>query len=167
MEIVEIHEGRGALCAEILASLPDWFGMPQSNAAYVRAVEDMPVFAAMEGAAAIGFLALGRPTPHVFEVHVMGIRPAHHRKGAGRALVAAAARHARAAGLRYLTVKTLSARDPDPGYARTRVFYEAMGFLGIDEFPESWSPGNPLVLMLKRLDRRGGRALATSRPQRL
>ena len=152
MEIVEIHDGKGTLCAEILAALPHWFGMPQSNAAYISAVETMPVFAAMEGTAVLGFLALGRPTPHVFEVHVMGVRPEHHRKGAGRALIAAAVRHARAAGLRYLTVKTLSARDPDPGYALTRRFYEAMGFVAIDEFPELWSPGNPAVLMLKRLD---------------
>ena len=152
MQIVEIDRGKGALCAEILATLPGWFGMPESNAAYARAVEAMPMFAAMDGAAVLGFLALGRPTPHVFEVHVMGVRPQHHRQGVGRALLAAAVRHARSAGLRHLTVKTLSARDPDPGYGRTRAFYEAAGFVAIDEFPESWSPGNPLVLLLKRLD---------------
>ena len=152
MEIVETHRGKGALCAQILAALPDWFGMAESNAAYVAAVETMPMFAAMDGADVLGFLALGQPTPHVFEIHVMGVVPAQQRKGAGRALVEAAAGHARAAGLRYLTVKTLSARDPDPAYARTRAFYEAMGFVAIDEFPELWSPGNPAVLMLKRLD---------------
>ncbi len=81
-----------------------------------------------------------------------GVRPAHHRHGAGRALVEAAAAHARGQGARFLTVKTLSARDPDPGYARTRAFYAAMGFWAIDELPEKWSPGNPQVLMLRLLD---------------
>ena len=151
MEIVEIHRDKGALCARVLAALPHWFGQPESNAAYIRSVETMPMFAAMEGAAVLGFLALGRPTPHVFEVHVMGILPEHHRSGAGRALIDAAARHASAAGLRYLTVKTLSARDPDPFYAKTRAFYEAMGFVAIDEFPELWSRENPAVLMLKQI----------------
>ncbi|HEX4301484.1 MAG TPA: GNAT family N-acetyltransferase [Rhizomicrobium sp.] len=152
MQIVEVTEGKGAICAAILATLPDWFGMPQSNAAYIRDVETMPVWAAAEGGARFGFLALKQPTPMVFEIHVMGVTPGRHRAGAGRALVDAAAAHARARGARALTVKTLSARDPDAGYARTRLFYEAMGFWPVDELPEELSPGNPQVLLLKRLD---------------
>ncbi len=151
MHIEIVTTAKGALCAEILATLPHWFGIAESNAAYVRDVEAMPMFAAREGEAVLGFVALGRPTPHVFEVHVLGVRPQHHRSGAGRLLVDAAARHALAHGTRFLTVKTLSSRDPDPGYARTRAFYEAMGFLAIEEFPELWSPDNPAVLMLKVL----------------
>lgn len=152
MHIVEIAKDKGALCAEILATLPNWFGLAESNAAYVRAVEAMPMFAAVEGDAILGFIALGRPAPSAVEVHVMGVRPERHRGGAGRLLIEAAADHARTVGARVLTVKTLSARDPDPGYARTRAFYESMGFFAIEEFPELWSPDNPAVFLLRILD---------------
>lgn len=151
MHIVEVTTARGAICAEILAGLPHWFGMPASNEAYIRDVEAMPVWAAYDGDRLLGFLALGRPTPHVFEVHVMGVKPEQHRRGAGRALMDAAIAHARTHGVSFLTVKTLSSRDPDPGYAKTRAFYEAMGFVAVDELPMLWSPDNPAVLMLKVL----------------
>ena len=151
MHIVEVTTAKGAICAEILAALPKWFGLPASNAAYIRDVEAMPMWAAYEGERLLGFLALGCPTPHVFEVHVMGVKPELHRHGTGRALMDAAAAHARARRIRFLTVKTLSARDPDPGYAKTRAFYEAMDFVAIDELPELWSPANPACIMLKVL----------------
>jgi len=151
MHIVEITTAKGAICAEILAALPHWFGMPASNEAYIRDVEAMPMWAAYEGERLLGFLALGRPTPHVFEVHVMGVRPDLHRRGAGRALMERAADHARSRGIRFLTVKTRSATAPDPGYAKTRAFYEAMGFVPIDELPTLWDAENPAVLLLRLL----------------
>ena len=64
MHIVEVTRDKGALCADILAALPTWFGLPQSNAAYVRAVETMPMFAAVEGDAAVDD-ALGIEAPLV------------------------------------------------------------------------------------------------------
>jgi ribosomal protein S18 acetylase RimI-like enzyme len=149
MHIVEVTHAKGALCAEILATLPTWFGIAKSNAGYVRAVESLPTFAAMKDGRAIGFLALERRTPFASEIHVMGVRPEYHRHSAGRALVEAAAVRAREDGARFLTVKTLSARAPDAGYARTRAFYEAMGFCAIEEFAELWDPKNPALLMLK------------------
>src|SRR3982074_83790 len=123
-----------AICAEILASLPSWFGIPDSNAAYRRDVESLPMFVAEDERRAQGFLALKRHTAHAFEIHVMGVRPELHRKGLGRALVARAEAHARENRAQFLTVKTLSSSHPDLGYARTRAFYEAMGFLPIEEF---------------------------------
>ncbi|MEJ0040912.1 MAG: GNAT family N-acetyltransferase [Rhizomicrobium sp.] len=147
MEVVEIRHGKGALCAEILAALPDWFGMAQSNAAYARDVETMAMFAAVAAGERIGFVALKRHTLYATEIHVMGVRPAHHRRGAGRALVEAALRHAGAEGVRFLTVKTLSDRHPDPAYAGTRAFYEAVGFLAVEEFPTLWTPDNPALML--------------------
>jgi len=151
MHIVEVTTAKGATCAEVLAALPHWFGIRASNDAYVRDVEAMPMWAAYEGERLLGFLALGRPTPHVFEVHVMGVKPELHRHGTGRALMEQAAAHARAHGIRFLTVKTRSATAPDPGYDKTRAFYEAMGFFPIDELPTLWDAENPAVLLLKLL----------------
>jgi len=151
MRIVEVTSAKGAICAEILAALPHWFGIPNSNEAYIRDVEAMPMWAAYEGERLLGFLALGCPTPHVFEVHVMGVKPDLHRRGTGRALIERAAAYARAHGVRFLTVKTRSATAPDPGYDKTRAFYGAVGFVPIDELPTLWDVENPAVLLLKLL----------------
>jgi GNAT superfamily N-acetyltransferase len=151
VRVVEVGEGKGALCSEILALLPDWFGMPEANAAFVRDVETLAMFAAQENGVAVGFLALKQHTPHAFEVHVMGVRPERHRQGAGRALVAAAAAYASARGARLLTVKTLSASHPDPGYAATRQFYEAVGFAPVEEFPTLWGAENPALMLVRIL----------------
>jgi GNAT superfamily N-acetyltransferase len=149
--IQELFTDKGAVCAEILASLPTWFGMPESNAAYKRDVELLPMFVAEDGGRVQGFIALKRQTAHAFEIHVLGVRPELHRKGLGRALVARAEGHARENIARFLTVKTLSSTHRDPGYAKTRAFYEAMGFLPIEEFGTLWSPDNPALMLLKVL----------------
>jgi GNAT superfamily N-acetyltransferase len=149
--IRELHDNKGAVCAEILATLPTWFGIPESNAAYTRDVETMPVFIAEEGGAIEGFLALNRHTPHAFEIHVMGVRPQKHRNGLGRALVARAEDYARAKGARFLTVKTRSDSRPDPGYLKTLAFYVGIGFSPIEEFPLLWDPENPALMLIKTL----------------
>ncbi len=151
--IVEISSGKGAVCGAILATLPDWFGIEAANAAYVRDVERMAVFAAFDDEVPIGFLALDQHSPEVFENHVLGVRPQVHRRGVGRALMAHAADHASRRGARLLTVKTLTPSHPDPGYALTRRFYQAMGFFSVEEFPTLWNPENPCLLMAKILDR--------------
>jgi GNAT superfamily N-acetyltransferase len=150
--IREVLAGKGAICAEILASLPTWFGIPESNAAYKRDVEFLPMFVAEEEGRVQGFIALKRNTPYAFEIHVLGVRPELHRMGIGRSLVARAESLTREGGARFLTVKTLSANHPDAGYAKTRAFYAAMGFVPIEEFGTLWNPDNPALMMLKVLD---------------
>src|SRR5215472_13634173 len=102
--IREVFSDKGAICAEILASLPDWFGIPASNAAYKRDVEALPMFVAQDGGHVQGFIALKQQTPFAFEIHVMGVRPDRHRTGLGRALVARAESLVREKGVRFLTV---------------------------------------------------------------
>ena len=57
---------------------------------------------------------------------------------------------ARAEGVRLLEVKTLGASHPDPHYARTRHFYEAVGFLPLEE-TDLWGEGAPCLIMVKPL----------------
>lgn len=109
------------------------------------------MWGAVEAGKTIGFLALKQHTPHAFEIHVMGVKPEHHRSGIGRALVEAAASYARQRGARFLTVKTLSARDPDPNYKKTRDYYEAMEFVPLEEFPTLWNPENPALMLIRTL----------------
>jgi GNAT superfamily N-acetyltransferase len=84
------------------------------------------------------------------EIYVMAVLPQYHRQGCGRALVEAAERYLRDQSVEYFQVKTLGASHPDPGYAKTRQFYRAMGFRPLEELDNLWG-SNPCLLMVKRL----------------
>jgi len=56
-------------------------------------------------------------------------------------------------GVELLTVKTLGPSHPDAGYAKTRAFYAACGFLPVVELLDLW-PGNPCLIMAKPLRQR-------------
>jgi GNAT superfamily N-acetyltransferase len=143
--------GQGALAEGIMRALPDWFGIEQSIVDYARAADELPTFVAEGADGALGFLTLRPTSTAALEVHVMGVVPDEHRRGIGRALVERAATYARAEGFALLHVKTLAASDPDPGYAATRAFYAAVGFLPLEVLPQVWGPENPCLLMARTL----------------
>lgn len=149
---VAVHDDRGAICREILESLPEWFGIPASIETYVAAAGGLPMLACFEPAGdVVGFVSVKTHTAVAAELYVLGVKRPWHRRGIGRRLVGAAARLAAAQGALFLTVKTLAPSRPDPNYAATRLFYEAMGFLPIEEFPTLWNADNPCLLMLRPL----------------
>ncbi len=151
MRFVWREEGGGATCAELLATLPHWFGKADSNEEYRRVADRCPTLIAMDDGQAVGFLTVVRHSPHAAEVHVMAVRPELHRSGIGRALVAAAEDWLRSAGVEYLQVKTLSASTGDQPYLGTLAFYTALGFRVLEEMPSLWDAANPAVLLIKRL----------------
>lgn len=58
----------------------------------------------------------------------------------------------RARGAKLLQVKTLGPSKEDPNYARTRHFYEKMGFLPPPLVEtELWGEGTPCLIMVKAL----------------
>jgi GNAT superfamily N-acetyltransferase len=148
VDVVQLDDPdeRSQLCDSILHELPDWFGIEEATAAYVRDVAELPTFALEDK----GFLAVKIQTACAAEVYVMGVRPAQHGQGVGTALLAAAEDYLRERGVQYLQVKTLGPSDPDAGYARTRRFYEARGFVALEELPDLWEH-NPCLIMVKRL----------------
>jgi GNAT superfamily N-acetyltransferase len=147
-----VAEGRGAICREVLQALPEWFGIPAAVEMFVAEADHLPMLACFAPAGdAAGFVSVKTHTAAAAEVHVMGVKRAWHRRGIGRELIEAAARLAISQGARFLTVKTLAPSHPDLNYARTRLFYEAVGFLPIEEFPDLWGADNPCLLMLRPL----------------
>lgn len=48
-------------------------------------------------------------------------------------------------------VKTLAPSHPDRNYAKTRAFYQRVGFRPLEELPELWGEANPCLLMVKRI----------------
>jgi N-acetylglutamate synthase-like GNAT family acetyltransferase len=154
--ISPIETDKSAICRGILRALPDWFGLPDAIENYARAVEHLPMWRCAADGEIVGFLALKIHTEAAAEAYVLGVRRDWHRRGVGRCLFAAAEAHCRAAGLNYLTVKTLAPSRPDPLYARTRAFYAALGFVPLEVLPEVWGEGNPCLLMVKRIDTGAG-----------
>lgn len=148
MTVVEVADPaeRSRLCARVLRALPEWFGIEEATAAYIRDVADLPTFGIGDDA----LLSLKLHTPRAAELYVMGVRPELHGRGLGTALLLAAEQSLRGQGVEYLHVKTLGPSDPDPGYARTRQFYEARGFVPLEELHDLWEH-NPCLLLVKRL----------------
>ena len=96
------------------------------------------------------FFSLKLHTPQAAEVYAMGVRRARHGQGLGSPLLRAAEAYSRACGLECLQVKTLGPSDPDVGYAKTRSFYLARGFVPLEEIHGLWGQ-NPCLLLVKRI----------------
>ena len=148
MNVVTIDEPseRSRVCELVLRDLPEWFGIEEATAAYIRDVADLPTFAIGD----VAFVSLKLHTPQAAEVYVMGVRRARHRQGLGTALLDVAEEYLRARGVEYLQVKTLGPSDPYESYERTRRFYESSGFVALEEIHGLWEH-NPCLIMVKRL----------------
>lgn len=144
--------GLGSECREVLASVPTWFGIPESNEEYIEFVDANPTWAAVApNGSVIGLLAPLRHAPSMsMEIYLLAVRPEWHRHGVGRALVESFEQAARAEGMPLVQVKTLGPSHPDEGYGLTRQFYAAMGYQALEEFHDLW-PGTPALLMVKPL----------------
>jgi len=135
--------------ARLLATVPEWFGLPEANAEYVEAARTMETWTVRDAAdAVVGVTLVERHFPETAEVHLAVVDRAHHGEGVGTAMLAAVEADARARGARLLEVKTLAASHPDPNYARTRHFYAKQGFLPLEE-TDLWVPENPCLILVK------------------
>ncbi len=136
----------------LLGLLPGWFGIEAANARYVEVAATLPTYLAWPrgGGPAAGVLLVVRHFAGAAEICLMAVDPAVHRRGAGRALVAAVERDLIADGVGLLQVKTLGPSHPDAGYRLTRLFYQGMGFAPLEEIMDLW-PGNPCLIMVKAL----------------
>lgn len=145
---------QASVCEPVLRSLPGWFGIEEAIQEYLRLIDHLPTFLAFDPHAAgkaTGFLTVKRHFPQAAELYVMGVLPDSHRQGIGRRLVEAAEGMLRREGVEFFQVKTLAPSHPDEGYARTRLFYQALGFRPLEVFPTLWGAANPCLLMVKYL----------------
>jgi ribosomal protein S18 acetylase RimI-like enzyme len=147
------RDGDGVSCERLLRALPEWFGIEASLVEYVHDTTRLPSWIAERDRQAIGFITIRMHNPLAAEIHCMAVAPGHHRRGVGAAMVRFVEEHLAARGVQYLQVKTVGPSRPDEFYDRTRRFYEAMGFVRLEEFPTLW-PGNPCLLLVKTLDGR-------------
>jgi len=139
------------LLERLSALLPAWFGKPASNAKYAQQAEILDGYVAEIDGVRRGLLLFKWTGAISAEIFWLGVDPAHHRSGIGRALVDAATEAARRRGAKYLFVATLHPDDPYEPYLRTRKFYEAMGFAHVLDEQFAADSHNPLAYYLKQL----------------
>lgn len=134
----------------ILGALPSWFGIPEANEHYARAGAEMPGYLARVDEEVVGIALVERHFPASAEIHLVAVSPEHHGQGVGTALVNALEQDLLADGAQVLQVKTVGASFEDEGYAATRAFYDARGFLPLQEVDGlDWD--GPTLVMVKPL----------------
>lgn len=136
-------------CNTILRALPDWFGIEESIVEYCEGVKTRPFFAVFDSDEKIvGFVSLQHTSSIASEVYVMGVLQSHHGNGIGKHVIDWCKNYARSKNKKLLLVKTLSATHPDKNYAKTRLFYEHVGFAALEELPELWGATCPCLNMV-------------------
>lgn len=138
-------------CRDIIASLPDWFGLPESNAAFLADLKRYPSWVAIENEKVVGVITLREVLSKSYEITFLVVDPTYHRKGVGRNLVNFVEEVTRRAGGQWLHVKTLAMSHPDPHYALTREFYVSIGFTPLFESEVFWGKENPAVVLIKSI----------------
>jgi GNAT superfamily N-acetyltransferase len=136
-----------AAVRDILASVPEWFGIPEANAHYVDDAGRLPSYLAVDGHEVVGVSLLTEHFPQSRELHLIAVRRDRHREGVGRALMTAVEDDLRAAGVRVLEVHTVGPTSESPEYARTRAFYLAQGFVAVNELQRIDWNGPTLILV--------------------
>jgi len=139
-------------CDAIIGGLPEWFGMDEGIAECAAAVRIQRGLVAEVDGAVVGFVTHRLHYPQAAELTWLAVSRGAQRQGHGRELVEALARDLTGAGVRHLTVRTLSDRSDDVYYARTRAFYRAAGFVPLLDLPELWDADNPAMVFVRDLD---------------
>jgi len=138
-------------CSRILHSLPDWFGLEESNRAYVESLRTSPGAVAVVDGKIVGFIALTKHTERSYEINVMAVSRERHRQGIGSCLIRWAEQWCRSRSVPWLHVKTRGPSTPDPEYDRTRQFYLAQGYEPLFESLTLWGPENAALVPVKHL----------------
>ncbi|HFR3774841.1 TPA: GNAT family N-acetyltransferase [Streptococcus suis] len=151
MKIVAIRDSvvKAEIIKTVLADLPEWFGLPESTKEVIQDGSLLPLWAAFDEDEPIGFVTLTSTSDACGEVHCMGVKKSHHRKGLGRALMKALEREARKS-FTYLQVKTVD-QGHYKEYDQMIGFYHSCGFVKLEVFPNLWDEWNPCLIMIKKL----------------
>lgn len=153
MYIKEIHDNKEKrdISTNILKSLPNWFGIPESTQEYINVSSKLPFFALFDESNPLGFISIKENNQYTAEIYVMGVLPNYHKQGIGKALFNRILQWTKENRYEYLQVKTLDESHPDMYYADTRKFYLSVGFKPLECFPELWGKENPCLIMIRHI----------------
>jgi len=133
----------------ILATIPDWFGLPESNAEYIEKASKLTNVVARDGDEVVGVCLLLRHNALSVEIDLLAVPASLHRRGIGRRIVEHVERELVADGVRVLHLKTFGPSIPNEPYERTRAFYESLGFVPMEERTDIWDASNPCLFLVK------------------
>ena len=149
MKGVLIEERRDPIVVEaILRSLPQWFGIDSAIETYVADAARLDSFLAVSGGRAIGVALVRRRFVESAELALMAVDAGHRGRGIGRRLVEHVVEVLRRDSVALLQVRTVGESFVDDGYAQTRAFYRALGFLPLQEIDGLEWDGPTLVMVL-------------------
>lgn len=144
---IEDKKQKELISSAILSELPDWFGLPDSTAEYIKCSKELPFWAEIENDTAKGFIALKETSPHTAEIYVMGVLKTVHNRGIGKRLFEAFYAYAKEHGYSFIQVKTVQEGRYDE-YDRTIQFYKKVGFKEFECFPTLWDEWNPCQIYI-------------------
>ncbi|WP_179298735.1 GNAT family N-acetyltransferase [Evansella halocellulosilytica] len=145
------EEEKATICERILHQLPEWFGIEEALNNYILEVKHRRMIVVFHWEEPVGFLTIQEETKTTNEIHLIAVHPDYHNQGIGKMLVAEMEYLSIIEGKSFLAVKTLSEKHPDPHYKNTRLFYETVGFVGVQQLTELWGPENPCLVMIKNI----------------
>ena len=150
MAVAVVRRADPDAARDILASVPEWFGIPEANASYVEDAGRLPSYLAVDGDDVVGVALLDEHFPQSRELHLIAVRRDRHRQGIGALLLAEIEHDLRADGVRLLEVHTVGPSSESEEYGRTRAFYLAQGFVAMNELQRiDWS--GPTLILVKPL----------------
>jgi GNAT superfamily N-acetyltransferase len=148
MKIKPLSSVDYASIMDVVNELPLWFDEDARQRAIPVDLHFQDGFVALDDDQVLGFVtffvAEGRVT-----IGWMGVRPSHHRRGIGGALLKAVEKFCRSAGIGEIATYTLGdAVDYEP-YEGTRAFYFKHGF-HIYQRAQTDNPGCPEEIKIKK-----------------
>lgn len=151
IKVIKDPDMKSKVTETILRTLPEWFGIEEAIQNYILGVRNQTFYALLYKNEIIGFTSIVRHNPYTAEVYVMAILREYHRRNLGTQLVKQVAEKLKQESFKFLMVKTLGKSHPDVHYAKTRCFYEKVGFYPLEEIKEIWGEQNPCLIMIKPL----------------
>lgn len=148
VKLIEDKYEKEAIATKILNDLPEWFGLPDSTREYIEKSKEYSFLAYYKGSQYVGFIVLKETGKKTAEIYVMGVLKQFHRMHIGKMLFQAFVQFANKNGYEYLQVKTVDEGHYDE-YDKTRMFYEKMGFVKMECFPNLWDEWNPCLIMIQ------------------
>lgn len=138
-------------CDAIVESLPYHFGNAEGRAHCAAAVRAERGLVAVDSDRVLGFVTWVPRFDAAAEVTWMAVRADQRRRGVGRMLLDELVGRLRSDGKRLLVVLTVSPNGdedgPADGYAATRAFYSAMGFVLARELPREWDDDRAVMMV--------------------
>jgi ribosomal protein S18 acetylase RimI-like enzyme len=126
--------------ADLTKSLTEWF-TPDCPEEVREFSKRLPGLVAIDEAGEIAGYVLWHEGREEWEVHYLAVARELHRQGVGRKLIEHLLTLSREKGARWLRVGTVAPTEDYEPYARTRAFYESLGFTLQSMEPSGWEDG--------------------------